>query len=314
MKLLKIIGVVVGLHLLVGLLLVGVPACSSTSKPAAATAEAAPKPDPAPTVAVPAAVPAGDVPTISAAAPVPEPAPAAGSFYSPTRPNTPAASALETQPVPDVLPATTYTVARGDSLWTIAKKNHLKVSELAAANNLRSGSTLKLGQKLIIPAKAPSAPAPGAPAGPGALAASASASASAPAAGAGAQPASGPAKASTEITYTVRANDTLGSIARKFRVRVADLATANNISDPAKIRPGQTLKIRGAGTAGSKRAPKSESAGAPASAAPASPAPPPAGQDLDAGAPPATGGDVPLIKISGSGDAGAPAAAPAPAN
>lgn len=308
MKLLKIIGIVVGLHLLVGLLLVGVPACSSTSKPAAATAAAAPKPDPAPTVAMPAAAPAGDVPTISAA-PAPEAPPAGGAFYSPTRPNTPAASALETQPAPDVVPATTYTVAHGDSLWTIAKKNHLKVSELAAANNLKSGSALKLGQKLIIPAKAPAAPAPSSPAGPGPLAAAPAA----PAAGANAQPPSGAAKASTEITYTVRANDTLGSIARKFRVRVADLATANNISDPAKIRPGQTLKIRGAGTAGTKRTPKSGGAGSPAAAAPASPAPPPAGQDLDAGAPPAAGGDVPLIKISGSADA-APAATPAPAN
>jgi len=45
----------------------------------------------------------------------------------------------------------TYTVKSGDSLWTVAKKNHTSVKKLAEANNLSSEASLKVGQKLTIP-------------------------------------------------------------------------------------------------------------------------------------------------------------------
>jgi murein DD-endopeptidase MepM/ murein hydrolase activator NlpD len=62
--------------------------------------------------------------------------------------------------------------------------------------------------------------------------------------------------------------DTLGSIARKHGVRVGDLATLNNITDPAKIRVGQALKL----PVGAKAAAKPAT---PAASAPAVPAAPP---------------------------------------
>ena len=155
MKILKIFGIVAGIHAVALLLIFANPGCSSSStgKPPA-TAYAAPAPaDPTPTITAP----------VTATDPAPIAAPVTGAadttnfggaaFYAPTRPGNPAVSALVAQPVSGVTPATTYTVAHGDSLWSIAKKNHLKVSELAAANNLHSGATLHLGQKLLIPSK-----------------------------------------------------------------------------------------------------------------------------------------------------------------
>lgn len=44
-----------------------------------------------------------------------------------------------------------YTVKSGDSLWTIAKKNHISTKKLAEANGLDDKASLKVGQKLIIP-------------------------------------------------------------------------------------------------------------------------------------------------------------------
>ena len=80
--------------------------------------------------------------------------------YSPRRPapegSTPAA------PAPEAAPAKTYTVAGGDSLWSIAKKNDLTVAELSRANNLTASSVIHPGQKLVIPGKNAPAAAGGA--------------------------------------------------------------------------------------------------------------------------------------------------------
>lgn len=46
--------------------------------------------------------------------------------------------------------ATRYQVRRGDSLWTIARRNDVTVEELRDANNLR-GSRILAGQVLLIP-------------------------------------------------------------------------------------------------------------------------------------------------------------------
>ncbi len=261
MKILKVFGVVVGIHVFALILIFANPGCSAMTKTTPAPADTTAKADaPSPTISVPN-IAAGDSatgfdpnsPAISVSTTV---------RYSPTRPNTAAAGALEAEPVGDVMPATAYTVGKGDSLWSIAHKNHLTKSELAAANNLRPEATLRQGQKLIIPGKSTS-PVAAAP------------KTAAPAAAKGAMADAAPAQKgpADTVKHVVKPGETLGAIARKYQVKVGEIATANNISDPAKIRPGMTLIIPGwqapAGKASGKNGAKTVAKAAPEPAKPA---------------------------------------------
>ncbi len=258
MKILKIFGIVVGIHVFALILIFANPGCSAMTKTSPAPADTVVKNDaPSPTITVPT-VASGDTatgidpnsPAISVSTAI---------RYSPTRPNTPAAGALEAEPVADVTPATTYTVGKGDSLWSIAHKNHLTKAELAAANNLRPESTLRQGQKLIIPGKAPATTA-------------AKSAAAAPTKGTMAESAPAAKGPADSVKHTVKPGETLGAIARKYQVKVGEIATANNISDPAKIHPGMELIIPGWQTPTGKAAGKSGAKGtAKAAAEPAKP-------------------------------------------
>jgi LysM repeat protein len=205
----------------------------------------------------------------------------------------------------------TYTVVKGDSLWSVAKKNHISVSELAKANKLTTGTALKPGKSLMIPGKPVSHTAPReTPATPPKT------TLSAPEKSVSSAPAPDAAK------HTVVSGESLGVIARKYQISVGELAAANNITDPSKVRAGQVLVIPGRkgaakGTPSStsrntssvkSSAPASSGATAPATSTPtATPAPgadsphyevtaPPPGQDLDAGLK-ETPTDVPTIKV-----------------
>jgi len=296
MKNLKLAGLVVGLHALALVLIFVNPGCSSTSKPTPVATDTAPQPEAAPAVALAGPAGAGPAPAGPAVA---APDSLAPIRFNPTRPGTPVAAALEAPPVADVTPATTYVVVKGDSLSTIARHHHLTAAELRAANGLKSGAMLRVGQHLVIPAKAGSAPAtsPGSASASAAPAPGATASASAKAS----EPMAAKAPADA-VKHTVKAGETLGSIARHYGVRMGDLATANNIADPKRIRPGQELIIP-AKSAGAKsgRAAKAKAAtgasAAPApESAPAAPAAAAAG-DLDSGLQPPTAAEVPVVKV-----------------
>ncbi|MBX3750869.1 MAG: LysM peptidoglycan-binding domain-containing protein [Opitutaceae bacterium] len=300
MKILKIFGIVVGVHVFALILIFANPGCSSSTKPKPTPADTAAPAESSPVVTVPSqstvnyepaytapAADNGDSPIV--AAPIafnPDaPATSGGVRFSPTRPNTPAASAVQAQPVADVTPVSTYTVARGDSLWSIAKTHRLTVTELADANNLSTGATLRLGQKLIIPNQ-PAGAAPAATPPPAVAAAPA------------------PKPSAESVTHVVKAGETLGAIARKYQVTVGEIATANNITDPAKIRPGRELIIPGWKSPAVRANGAATTAAAPVTTAPA-PANRPAGtplfslpppdQDLDAGL--KKTGDAPVIKV-----------------
>lgn len=273
MKILKILGIAAGLHAFALILIFSNPGCTYTkaSAPDTPPVTAAPVTDAAVT-----APPAGDAATIR---------------YSPTRPGTVVASALEAEPVSGVTPVTTYTVVRGDNLWSIAKANQISRTDLAAANKLGANATLHVGQKLIIPTKSKSPPpAPAAPAAaPSGTAASATSGAS-------------PEKQTLESEkHVVKAGETLGGIARKYGVRQGDIAVANNITDPRKIQPGQELIIPArSASAGPKQSKVAKAKGDGASAAGAAKAPTggtSGEQDLDAGLKPASAAEVPVVKI-----------------
>lgn len=101
---------------------------------------------------------------------------------------------------------TTYTVKRGDTLYSIARRYNTTVAKIASANNIKNVNTIRVGQVLKIPGTASTPPA--------------------------------------ATTYTVKRGDTLYSIAQRYNTTVSKLQSLNNISNPNLIRVGQVLRVR----------------------------------------------------------------------
>lgn len=110
-------------------------------------------------------------------------------------------------------------VRSGESLWTIAQRYHVGVTQLAAWNRLNRRSVLHVGQKLVIrrpqgrvldtayelPAGAPNT--------------------------------------QRVVYYTVRSGDSLDSISARFNVNAADIAGWNGISIKDYLHAGERLKL-----------------------------------------------------------------------
>lgn len=141
-----------------------------------------------------------------------------------------------------------YTIARGDTVSAIAGKFGLSTAEVLKLNNLQPNTIIYPGQKIKLSGS------PAAPAGPSA--------APAPAA-----PASGGA------TYTVKPGDTLGAIAARHNVGLADVFAWNNLNMRSIIHPGQKIKV-GAGDAAPAPAAAPVAGGLASTSAPAAPATP----------------------------------------
>jgi len=153
----------------------------------------------------------------------------------------------------------TYTVKSGDKIATIAAKHHVKRADLLKANNLKADAKLKVGQKLVIPAKTEkSAATEGAPVAapveggavvpppvteavpppPGvAPVAPTGGVMSAPGVGAPAAPAVAEPK-----TYVVKPDEDLYAVAIRWGVSPSELKALNNLTS-SELRPGQVLKI-----------------------------------------------------------------------
>lgn len=97
-----------------------------------------------------------------------------------------------------------YTVKSGDSLWSIAKKNNVSVSQLKEANGLTSNS-LSIGQVLKIPTEIEE-------------------------------------EQIDTNTYTVKKGDSLYKIAQNYNTSVSELIKLNNLTN-TNLSIGQVLKI-----------------------------------------------------------------------
>lgn len=125
--------------------------------------------------------------------------------------------------------ATSYVVQKGDSLSKIAIKFNTSVKKIMELNGLKK-STIMLGQKLKVPAA-------------GAGHSEATSTTSAPSAKSNAEALKG------KRVHKIAQGETLGLIAKKYKVSVAKLMDLNSIKDPRKIRAGQIVIIGDAVTA-----------------------------------------------------------------
>ena len=121
----------------------------------------------------------------------------------------------------------TYTVKKGDNLWTIAKRSNVSLNELYAVNGLDTTSILSIGQQLQIPVEGSTA------------------TVSAPSADTY-QPTSFN-QGSTE--YTVKRGDSLSRIANQFDASVRAIKAANGLSSDL-IRVGDKLVVPISGSTG----------------------------------------------------------------
>lgn len=143
-----------------------------------------------------------------------------------------------------------YSVKSGDSLWKIAKNHGTTVAAIKSANQLTSDS-LKIGQKLRLPSSAPAAStatsaassivAPAIPTAPVALTAGVT------------SPTvkwnpteyrdPGEYRENGKLVYALGDNETLGTVAQRYNVRVADLMRVNGITNPKLVSLGNPLVI-----------------------------------------------------------------------
>ena len=114
----------------------------------------------------------------------------------------------------------TYTVQKGDNLWTIARRSNVPLNELYTANDLDMNSILRIGQQLQIPVEGGTAIV------------------NAPSADT-----YQPTSFNQGITqYTVKRGDSLSKIANQFDTSVSAIKAANGLSSDL-IRVGDKLVV-----------------------------------------------------------------------
>lgn len=102
-----------------------------------------------------------------------------------------------------------YTVQRGDTLYSIARRFGTTVQAIAQANGILNPAYIRVGQVLLIPTEPPTPPPP------------------------------------TGFYYIVQRGDNLFRIALRFGTTYWAIAAANNLPNPNRIYVGQRLLIPG---------------------------------------------------------------------
>ena len=120
-----------------------------------------------------------------------------------------------------------YKVKSGDTLTGVARRYNIGLSDLAAANGLKTNSNLILGRTITIPAS-------------GSVTNRSSTNRGS---ASGTQNAATGKKLGNTENYRVRSGDGLIALARRFNVSVQDLAATNNLAANAQLQRGQTIKV-----------------------------------------------------------------------
>ncbi len=134
-----------------------------------------------------------------------------------------------------------YTVKRGDTLATIAKKLKVSRTDLAEANYLSAKSRVSPGQNLIVPVE-PALLLAGRPDRPTPVVAEVKVPAAEEKVVAAKSPAAAPPADAVKMTYQVKRGDTLSSVARLYRTTVQSLKVWNRLSGD-RLMPGSRLTI-----------------------------------------------------------------------
>ena len=119
-----------------------------------------------------------------------------------------------------------YVVQAGDTLYSIARRSGMSLNSLLTLNGLSPSSVIYPGQSLTVSQSEGNFSTP-----------------------VSTKTNNASSVVSTSGTYTVKAGDTLYSIARRSGVSLNSLLSLNGLSQSSVIRPGQTLNVSGASNA-----------------------------------------------------------------
>lgn len=125
-----------------------------------------------------------------------------------------------------------YTIQKGDSLFTIARKNNTTIQDIQKANNLKKGEVLKLGRTLKVPSGTYYGHQGSTAKKPDVLKASVKKTDNVTVA---------------TVTYKIKKGDVLSSIAKKHHTNVETLKKLNHMTS-SSLRVGQALKVPSKGT------------------------------------------------------------------
>ncbi len=136
--------------------------------------------------------------------------------------------ANKTTAISSVTNAGSYTVASGDSVWSVANKHGITMDQLRSWNNIKN-DFIYPGQRLVVK-------------------------------NSGNKQTSSPTTASTSISssagsqkYTVASGDSVWSIANKFGITMDQFRSWNNIKNDY-VYPGQSVRVSGTATAANQTA------------------------------------------------------------
>ncbi|MCW5588031.1 MAG: LysM peptidoglycan-binding domain-containing protein [Legionellales bacterium] len=110
---------------------------------------------------------------------------------------------------PNEKTTTTHIVTKGDTLASIARKNHISIAELRDWNHLSAKSVIKIGEKLLIKT----------------------------------HPVVKSLTHNLTQYYIVESGDTLSGIAEKTNVPLATLKALNHLQDFSSLNPGQKIRM-----------------------------------------------------------------------